>query len=141
MAIKLKTAGCSVDLDGSDWITAGEMIPPDTQPVAGGNSSLQIESHEPPEAPFISELRGYERIVISPISTSSGSKVYPLVKVDKFGVLVKLKDGQGVRIPQEDFRLTWDDVFQIPKLVLTRKYFQGYFPGHEHAQEYFLPRS
>ena len=44
LATKLKTAGCSVDLAGSDWITAGEMIPPDTQPLAGGNSSPQIES-------------------------------------------------------------------------------------------------
>jgi hypothetical protein len=140
LAMKLKTAGCSVNLDGTDWHTAGDFSSP-----AEGGAVLQERSNHPgwgasSPAAGKSRLREFKRVTISPVSRGTSEGQYTLTTTDDLGVVIQLPGGISVRIPKPDYIESWDDSQRTPKLVLTRKYFQGYFPGHEHAEEYFLPR-
>jgi predicted nucleotide-binding protein len=140
LASKLRTAGCSVDMDGSDWHSDGDLKPPplenktlsqrDTGTLLGNPKSMAAES----------KLGEFKRILISPISRGTGETEYTLEKVDETGAVIQLGNGLFVHIPRADYHESWDFAKQKPKLILTRKYFQGYFPGHESAEEYFLPR-
>jgi hypothetical protein len=140
LASKLKTAGCSVDTDGSDWQSEGDLTPPPeaskTSPQQNGSTSLENPK------PVIAESRLSEskRVLIAPISRGTSETEYTLEKFDETGVVIQLANGMLVHIPKADYHESWDYIKNKPKLILTRKYFQGYFPGHESAEEYFLPR-
>ncbi len=139
LASKLRTAGCSVDMDGSDWQSVGDLKPPLPENKTLSRQENSTSSGNPkPEAPE-SKLSEFKRILISPISRSTGETEYTLEKVDETGAVIQLGNGLLVHIPRADYHESWDYSKQKPKLVLTRKYFQGYFPGHESAEEYFLP--
>lgn len=140
VAQKLQTVGCPVDFSETDWTTVGDLTPPDNNETINSNTKVDRDSQSTSTTKPLSVLHGQKEIVVSPVSRSSGSNVYRLGKEDELGVLVELKNREQVRIPTRDYIPSWDDVLGIPKLELTRKYFQGYFPGHEHAEEYFLPR-
>ena len=64
LAQRLQTAGCSVDLSGSDWLTAGELTPPD--PPGGGH---------PLGRRFPAQPSGSIRIDASYVSTGRGGKL------------------------------------------------------------------
>jgi predicted nucleotide-binding protein len=137
LAVKLKTAGCSVSLDGQDWQTHGDLTPlradsssPSTE--AQPTSSVNSESGR--------ETSTVRRVIVAPVSRATSHAEYTLVKLDDYGVLIRLSNGVNVRVPKGDYREIWDDDLDKLKLVLTRKYFQGYFTGYEHAEEFFLPR-
>ena len=86
------------------------------------------------------KLSKLKRVLITPISRGTIETEYTLEKVDETGAVIQLGNGLLVHIPKADYAESWDYAKEEPKLILTRKYFQGYFPGHESAEEYFLPR-
>jgi predicted nucleotide-binding protein len=137
-AIKLRTAGCVVDLEGIDWQAAGDLKPPAQEGVPPSNPHASQGSDTP--ANERSKLMEHKRIIIAPISRGTSEHEYTLETVDEIGAVIRLPNGTQVRIPKADYLESWDDFLKKPKLILTRKYFQGYFPGHESAEEYFLPR-
>ena len=141
LALRLQSAGCAVNLKGTDWQTDGDLSPPAfDKNAAQPSQSKKAPSNDPKSEASKPELSKFQRIVISPVSRSTSHAEYTLEKVDEVGVLVRLTNGMSVRIPQADYIESWDDATEKPTLILTRKYFQGYFPGHESAKEYFLPR-
>src|SRR5439155_1875210 len=81
-----------------------------------------------------SNLSKFSRVVIAPISRGTSETEYTLEKVDEAGAVVRLSNGMLIRIPKADYLEGWDDAKEKPKLILTRKYFQGYYPGHESAE-------
>ena len=87
-----------------------------------------------------SKLARFQTVSIAPISRTTSQREYTLEKVDESGVLIRLPNEVLVRLPRGEYIESWDDSTSRPKLTLTRKYFQGYFPGHENAEEYFLAR-
>ncbi len=107
-----------------------------TDPFAARSSTAPVNSRPSPD----SGLRESARIIVAPISSSTSQAEYSLKAVDGIGVVIELGNGLPVRVPRSDYIESRDEVTGKPKLLLTRKYFQGYFPGHEHAEEYFLPR-
>jgi predicted nucleotide-binding protein len=140
LGLKLRTAGCSVDMEGTDWQTVGDLTPPteDTTLLFPLGSHTPSDNAKPPAVE--SKLSKYRRVFIAPISRSTSDMEYTLEKVDEVGVSIRLTNGMLVRVPKSDYIESWDDAKEKPKLILTRKYFQGYFPGQENAEEYFLPR-
>ncbi len=86
------------------------------------------------------KLSKFKRVLITPISRGTIKTEYTLEKVDETGAVIQLGNGLLVHIPKADCLESWDYAKEKPKLILKRKYFQGYFPGHESAEEYFLPR-
>jgi hypothetical protein len=86
-----------------------------------------------------SRLRPSIHVTIVPISRGTPRGEYFLEDVDDLTVLIEVPGGGHVRVPRADFVESWDDARRQPKLELTRKYFQGYFPGYEAAEEFFLP--
>jgi predicted nucleotide-binding protein len=140
LAMKLKATGCSVDLDGSDWQTLGDLTPPVLDQIAPPSAASATQPNSSVASALESKSGGAARVIIAPVSRSTSDAEYSREKVDEFGTLIRLPNGVQVRIPKPDYIESWDDVQNKPKLILTRKYFQGYFPGHENAVEYFLPR-
>jgi predicted nucleotide-binding protein len=140
LAIKLRTAGCLIDQDGTDWQTAGDLSPPVTTTASQVPAQDRASSSHLKLDPQISMLAQFKRVVIAPVSRTTSQQEFTLDSVDELGVLIRLPGGTGVRLPCGDYVESWDDTSMKPKILLTRKYFQGYFPGHEHAKEYFLPR-
>ena len=140
LALKLKTARCSVELEGTDWHTLGDLTPlaQETSPPPSPPTEAEPGNPSPPAS--LRKLSDISRVIIAPVSRSTRHAEYTLEKVDEFGALIRLSNGVNVRIPKADYVESWDDWLSKPKLILTRKYFQGYFPGHEAAEEYFLPR-
>ncbi len=137
-ALKLKTAGCSVDMDGTDWQNLGDLKPPTIDQSASSNNAVAPKiGNAETTTPKLGESM---RVIVAPISRGISEKEYSLEKVDEIGAVIRLADGTQVRIPKADYLESRDDFLGKPKLILTRKYFQGYFPGHESAEEYFLPR-
>jgi len=139
LAVKLRIAGCSVDLDGSDWQKAGDFTPPRGSGLSSSSSdggSLTSEKARARE-PRLSE---HNRVIVAPISRVTSDSEYILESADEIGIVIRLANGVQVRIPKADYLESWDDFLGKPKIILIRKYFQGYFPGHEGAEEYFLPR-
>jgi hypothetical protein len=53
LAIRLETAGCEVDRSGSDWMTAGELHPPDTRRSSDDRSHLSAGQDTPTEVPLV----------------------------------------------------------------------------------------
>jgi hypothetical protein len=104
--------------------------------VAAADARFPTPQLVPPK----SRLRDAMMIVIAPVSRSTSHHEYFLEKLDEMDVLIRVPSGEGVRIPKSDFVESWDDACLKPKLMLTRKYFQGYFRSYEHAPEFFLPR-
>jgi hypothetical protein len=137
---KLKTAGCSVDTEGADWQTVGDLTPT----LEGNRSSApqtgSVVQQNPKPSLAESKLARFQTVLIAPISRTTSQREYTLEKVDESGVLIRLPNEMLVRLPRGDYIESWDDSTSRPKLTLTRKYFQGYFPGHENAEEYFLAR-
>jgi hypothetical protein len=86
-----------------------------------------------------STLHDLIKVIIAPVSRSRSEGECPLEKLDDIGVLIRLHNGIHVRIPKADYIESWDDDLSKPKLILTRKYFQGHLPGYEDAAEFFLP--
>lgn len=117
--------------------SAAEMVPPTTDAAASPPSVVQPGTAETAAA---GQGIGSGRVIVAPISRSTSDSEYSLEKMDEFGALIRLPNGVKVRVPKGDYIESRDDFRNLPKLILTRKYFQGYFPGHEHAKEYFLPR-
>lgn len=140
LVVKLKTAGCSVDMEGADWQTVGDLTPPEEATSPAQPPGAQTLPGHPEPSAGQSKLSGHKRILVAPVSRSTSETEYTLHKVDEAGVVIRLSNGVLVRIPKGDYVESWDDATEKPKLLLTRKYFQGYFPGHENAEEYFLPR-
>ena len=140
LALRLRTAGCSVDLDGTEWHTAGDFSSPGDVSSAKQESDNQAETSTSSLAAGKPTLREFKRITLCPVSRSTSEGQFTLVTVDELGVVIQLPGGTSVRVPKADYLESWDDEQARPKFVLTRKYFQGYFPGHEHAEEYFLSR-
>ncbi len=140
LALKLRTAGCAVDLDGTDWHSAGDLTPSSTP---GGVGETQLDRPPQKTGDTFSAKSGLQplmQVTIVPVSRSTPRGEYFLTKVDHLGVVIELPSGDRVRVPRADFIESWDDARQRPKLELTRKYLQGYFPGSESAEEFFLPR-
>jgi len=79
-------------------------------------------------------------VIVAPVSRATSEQEFSLKAVDDLGVVIHLANSMPIRIPRADYLESKDEVSGKPKILLTRKYFQGYFPGHEHATEYFLPR-
>jgi hypothetical protein len=77
-------------------------------------------------------------VVVTPISRTTSEKAHLLVVVDEMGVAIRLPSGHLIRIPRAEYTESWNDSAGKPGLVLIRKYFRGYFPGHESAEEYLL---
>ncbi len=140
LALRLQAAGCAVNLKGTDWQTFGDLEPPVQGNAAQPSQVSQAPENDPKSLVSESKLTNFTRVIIAPISRSTSQNEYTLEKVDGAGVLIRLPGSTPVRIPRADYIESWDDASEKPKLILTRKYFQGYFPGHEHAEEYFLPR-
>jgi len=137
-ALKLKTAGCPVDTDGTDWQNHGDLGPPTIGDSASSSDTATPKSGKPETT--TSKFGEFKRVIVAPISRGTSEHEYSLEKVDEIGAVIRLANGTQVRIPKADYLESWDDFLGKPKLILTRKYFQGYFPGHESAEEYFLPR-
>jgi predicted nucleotide-binding protein len=137
---KLKTARCSVDTEGTDWQTVGDLTPT----LEGNRSSAphagSVVQQNPKPSVAESKLARFQTVSIAPISRTTSQREYTLEKVDESGVLIRLPNEMLVRLPRGEYIESWDDSTSRPKLTLTRKYFQGYFPGHENAEEYFLRR-
>jgi predicted nucleotide-binding protein len=137
-AVKLKTAGCSVDMEGTDWQNDGDLKPPTIGEPPSSNNADPPKSGKPETTG--SKLNEFKRVIIAPVSRVTSEKEFSLERVDEIGAVIRLANGVQVRVPKADYLESWDDFLRKPKLILTRKYFQGYFPGHESAEEYFLPR-
>ena len=134
LAMKLKTAGCAVDIEGKDWQTSGDLTPPSID----ANSSTPIPNDSQTASPHQSAKP--RRATVAPVSRSTSESELTLEKTDDFGAVFRLSNGVQVRVPKADYIESWDDWKGQTKFTLTRKYFQGYLPGYEHATEYFLPR-
>jgi predicted nucleotide-binding protein len=136
---RLQSAGCAVNVSGTDWQNAGDLTPPPEE-IAPPSQNSTPSPEETKAKAEKSKFAKFGRVFIAPVSRTTSDKEYTLQEVDEAGAVIRLPDGILVRIPKGDYLESWDDAMGKPKLILTRKYFQGYFPGHENAEEFFLPR-
>src|ERR1700688_1205839 len=124
LGLKLKTAGCSVDMEGTDWQTVGDLAPPAEEIRSSPPQGAIVTLDDLKPLPTASKLNTFKSVFITPISRTTGDKEYKLEKADESGVLIRLPNGVLVRVPKADYIESWDDSMEKPKLILKRKYFQ-----------------
>jgi len=108
--------------------------------LGDGGSAVGARPEQSSHSVQSTGLAGATRVIVAPVSRVTSENEYSLKGVDDLGVVIRLANGMPIRVPRADYLESKDEVSGKPKILLTRKYFQGYFPGHEQAEEFFLLR-